>query len=161
VLHQSLPGRNQDHRQRHHSAKRASGRRILRPAKPPLQNVPLTLTTPWDRPSVFVVCLQIRMDPRPYIPADLPHSLPLTEPTDRKSLQAFLQTPPTNFFVLEHNRQILGAGGYTLSNNNTQASLVWGIIRKDLRKQGLGRFLLMYRLREIAKTNTVQTVRVE
>jgi N-acetylglutamate synthase-like GNAT family acetyltransferase len=100
------------------------------------------------------------MDPRPYTQADQPHCLEICDPTERKSFEDFLATNPANYFVLEHNQQILGAGGYVLSGNATQANLVWGMIRKDLRGQGLGRFLLMYRLREIGKTNTVQTVRV-
>ncbi len=104
---------------------------------------------------------EIRMDPRPYIQTDQAHCLELHEPTKRKVFEEFLTTNPTTFYVLEHNQQILGAGGYILSDDRTQANLVWGTIRKDLRGQGLGRFLLMYRLREIGKTNTVQTVRVE
>lgn len=101
------------------------------------------------------------MDPRPYTTADQPRCLEIYETAGRKSFEDYLATNPTTFYVLEHNQQILGAGGYVLSDNATQANLVWGTIRKDLRGQGLGRFLLMYRLREIGKTNTVQTVRVE
>ena len=101
------------------------------------------------------------MDPRPYTQADETACLEIYGPTERKPFEDFLATNPASFFVLEQNQQILGAGGYTLSDNGTQANLVWGTIRKDLRRQGLGRFLLMYRLREIGKTGTVQTVRVE
>jgi N-acetylglutamate synthase-like GNAT family acetyltransferase len=101
------------------------------------------------------------MDPRPYIPADQPHCLEICDPNERKLFEDYLATNPSTFYVLEHNQQILGAGGYVLSDNATQANLIWGTIRKDHRGQGLGRFLLMYRLREIAKANTVQTVRVE
>jgi N-acetylglutamate synthase-like GNAT family acetyltransferase len=39
------------------------------------------------------------------------------------------------------------------------AELRWGMVRKDLRGNGLGRFLLMYRLREIGKAG-VNMVRV-
>src|SRR5579862_7709471 len=45
MLHQSLPRRNQDHRQRHHPSKRARRRRILRPPPPPLQTKKRRLTT--------------------------------------------------------------------------------------------------------------------
>lgn len=101
------------------------------------------------------------MDPRPYSQADQAACLEIYDPTDRKLFEDYLATNPITFYLLEHNQQILGAGGYILSDNGTQANLVWGTIRKDFRGQGLGRFLLMYRLREIGKTNTVQTVRVE
>jgi N-acetylglutamate synthase-like GNAT family acetyltransferase len=100
------------------------------------------------------------MDPRPYTQADHPHCLEICDPTERKSFEEYLATNPPTFYVLEHNQQILGCGGYSLSDRGTQANLAWGMIRRDLRGQGLGRFLLMYRLREIAKANTVQTVRV-
>ena len=108
------------------------------------------------------------MDPRPYTKADEAECLEIFDtntptyfaPTERKSFEDFLATQPPTYFVLQHDRQILGAGGYCLSDNGAQANLTWGMIRQDLHKQGLGRFLLMYRLREIAKANTVQTVRV-
>jgi N-acetylglutamate synthase-like GNAT family acetyltransferase len=76
------------------------------------------------------------MDLRPYTPADHPACVALCGPF----------TPPAHFYVLEHEGQILGCGGFT-----PDGELVLGTIHPDFRRQGLGRFLLLARLRELAK----------
>ena len=41
------------------------------------------------------------------------------------------------------------------------AHLVWGMVRSDSHKLGLGRYLLLFRLREITKAGGVQTVHLD
>ena len=84
------------------------------------------------------------------------------EPTHpRQSFATFLDNPPSTFFVLEHEARLLGCGGYQHSDGSLQARLLWGMIHAEWRGQGLGRFLLMFRLREITKHNTIQLVQLE
>lgn len=79
----------------------------------------------------------------------------------RKSFEAFLLNPPSSFFVLEHETKLLGCGGFEHAEGSAQAQLIWGLIHADWRRQGLGRYLLMFRLREITRRNAVQLVRLE
>jgi N-acetylglutamate synthase-like GNAT family acetyltransferase len=104
------------------------------------------------------------MDIRPYRPADLPACLAvldshLPEAGLRAEFEAFLTAPEGPYFVLEHDGALIGCGGYVVQAS--AARLVWGVIRRDAQHQGLGRFLLMYRLREIGKETGIETVSVE
>lgn len=109
------------------------------------------------------------MDLRPYLASDLQACLDIYDasavtlaPTHpRQSFQTFLQNSPLTFFVLEHDANILGCGGYHHVEGSQQAELVWGMIHSKWHRQGLGRFLLMFRLREITKRNKVQLVHLE
>ncbi len=62
---------------------------------------------------------------------------------------------PAHFVVMEHEGTVIGCGGYT-----SDGELVLGTIRLDLRRQGLGRFLLLARLREVAKLPGVSYARL-
>jgi len=62
---------------------------------------------------------------------------------------------PDHFVVMEHDGAVIGCGGYT-----SDGELVLGTIRPDLRRQGLGRFLLLARLRELAKLPGVSHARL-
>lgn len=53
------------------------------------------------------------------------------------------------YFVMEHAGEIIGCGGFTVRGEVAQ--LERGMIRKDLQRQGLGRFLLLFRLKEIGR----------
>ena len=63
---------------------------------------------------------------------------------------------PGSFFVAEHNEQIVGCGGYAIEGET--ARLHWGLVHRAFQRQGLGRFLLFYRLREITRNSAVQMV---
>ncbi|WP_293680304.1 GNAT family N-acetyltransferase [uncultured Phenylobacterium sp.] len=108
------------------------------------------------------------MEIRPYEPADRAACLAVFDsntpryfdPAGREAFESFLANaarPP--YFVMDHDGAIVGCGGYAIGPES--ATLGWGMVRADLHGQGLGRFLLMYRLREIGKVSTVALVRVE
>ncbi len=109
------------------------------------------------------------MDLRPYLPTDRAACLGLFEsnvpeyfdPAERTGFEAFLDDPDCPYFVMEHNEAIVGCGGYALAQQDSLASLVWGMVRRDSHKLGLGRFLLLYRLREIGKADGIQIVRLD
>jgi ribosomal protein S18 acetylase RimI-like enzyme len=82
-------------------------------------------------------------------------------PAERDSFQAFLQQPNCSYLVMEHEGAIVGCGGYSVDAEHGSAKLVWGMVRADFHGLGLGRFLLMARLREIGKTGDVSMVSVE
>ncbi len=62
---------------------------------------------------------------------------------------------------MEHEGAIVGCGGYLVRAEHHLARLVWGMIRADLHGHGLGRFLLLFRLREIGKLEHIQLVGLE
>lgn len=97
------------------------------------------------------------MDLRPYRPDDLQPCLAVLGPS--AEFEAFLTAPTGPYFVMEHDGALIGCGGYVIEART--ARLVWGAIRQDMRHQGLGRLLLMYRLREIGKLGKIETVSVE
>lgn len=61
--------------------------------------------------------------------------------------EQFLTELPDPFFVIENSdHEIIGCGGVTFSQDKSSSGLCWGMIRNDMHKQGLGRFLLLVRL---------------
>jgi N-acetylglutamate synthase-like GNAT family acetyltransferase len=63
--------------------------------------------------------------------------------------------------VMEHEGAIVGCGGFATERENSLARLVWGMVRSDSHKLGLGRYLLLFRLREITKAGGIQTVHLD
>jgi N-acetylglutamate synthase-like GNAT family acetyltransferase len=111
------------------------------------------------------------MEVRKYAPTDRDACLVLFDsntpdfflPHERADFEAWLDGNPENYVVLEHEGAVVACGGYALpSAGSTDARLTWGIVGRTWQRQGLGRFLLMYRMREIGKTaGTIQTVSLE
>ena len=93
------------------------------------------------------------MEPRPYQPSDRAACLAVFDSNGlsaREPFERFLDDP-ANFTVLEHDGSIAGCGGYSIALGGA-AVLVHGMIRRDLQGIGLGRFLLLFRLRQISKS---------
>ncbi len=83
------------------------------------------------------------------------------QPAERESFAQFLQNPNCTYLVMEHDDAIVGCGGFYLDNSKTQAHLRWGMIHYNAQRQGLGRFLLLYRIREIGKAGDVESVSLQ
>lgn len=83
------------------------------------------------------------------------------QPAERKFFAQFLQELNSNYIVLKHDEAIVGCGGFYLDDSKTQARLCWGMIHQSAQRQGLGRFLLLYRIREISKAGAVQMVSLQ
>jgi ribosomal protein S18 acetylase RimI-like enzyme len=100
------------------------------------------------------------MDIRPFQESDAEGCLAVFDsnfdPSRRADFEAFLQDPTRAFVVAEHDGQIVACGGYTF--HRTEARLQWGMVRRDLQKQGLGRYLLLYRLKKIGNLPGIQFV---
>lgn len=108
------------------------------------------------------------MELRPFTPADRAACLAVFDSNlpayfdaaERPPFEAFLDAAKRPYFVMEHDGAIVGCGGYAIEAEAGLASLTWGMIRADLHRNGLGRFLLMYRLREISKAGNIARVRL-
>lgn len=54
----------------------------------------------------------------------------------------------TKYYVVVHNNQIIGCGGFGDKDNKSVLSLTWGLIDKSYHKKGFGALLLKHRLDE-------------
>jgi GNAT superfamily N-acetyltransferase len=82
------------------------------------------------------------------------------DPSERPEFALFLESLKGTYLVLEHAGQIVACGGHYLTADPTRARLAWGMVHREHHRQGLGRFLLLYRLRELGKLPGVQVVLV-
>ncbi|MEO8028211.1 MAG: GNAT family N-acetyltransferase [Bryobacteraceae bacterium] len=106
------------------------------------------------------------MDIRPYVSTDRNACLALFDSnvpdffdaSERKGFADFLDSPNCAYFVMEHDDAVVGCGGYAIDGE--VGSMVWGMVRRDSQKLGLGRFLLLYRVRKISKAGSVGLVRL-
>jgi N-acetylglutamate synthase-like GNAT family acetyltransferase len=106
------------------------------------------------------------MDVRPYETRDRSACLgvfdsltpDLLDPSARPVFESWLDRAACAYFVMEHEESVVGCGGYTLSPVRSSATLCWGMVRRSAQKAGLGRFLLMYRIREIGRQGSVSVV---
>ena len=109
------------------------------------------------------------MDVRPYLSSDRDgciavfdsNSPDFFESEERRAFENFLDRLNGSYFVMEHDGAVAGCGGYLITEERTVARLVWGMVRRELQRQGLGRFLLLFRLREITKAGAVERVRLD
>ena len=63
---------------------------------------------------------------------------------------AYKNTSMETYRVIEHEGgELLGCGGYYLNLDQTEARFAWGMIRRELQHQGIGRYLSMQRIEEI------------
>lgn len=109
------------------------------------------------------------MNLRPYTAADRAVCLDIFDRNcpryfadeERGNFEDYLNDPHGPYFVLENEAgEALGCGGYALEASGA-ASLVWGMIRPEWQRKGLGRYLALYRLREISRHGGVQLVRMD
>lgn len=98
------------------------------------------------------------MDLRLYTPADRDACLAIFDsntpayfaPAERDEYAAFLAAPPGEYYVAEHDGAVIGCGGFAL-NAPAPARLTWGMVHRDWQGKGVGRLLLLYRLRQLSR----------
>ena len=106
------------------------------------------------------------MDIRPYESRDRASCLDvfdsltpaLPDSSLRPLFESWLDHAAGPYFVMEHEESVAGCGGYSISPDGTTATLHWGMVGQSSQRMGLGRFLLMYRIREIGKAGSVGLV---
>ena len=106
------------------------------------------------------------METRPYTAADESACLSVFDSNvpdffaaaERSEFEDCLRDPKCTYVVMEHAGELVGCGGYYVLPDRASARLAWGMVRRAFHKQGLGRFLLMYRMKEVTRLAPVQTV---
>lgn len=71
---------------------------------------------------------------------------------EAQDFEVFLKLEAAHYLVVLDGDDIVGCGGFSLSEDGRQASLCWGMIRRDQHGQRLGERLLQARLEAIATT---------
>jgi len=66
-------------------------------------------------------------------------------PDEEHGLREFLAGTAENYYVLDLDGKVVGAGGIALNDNDT-VSLCWGMVHCDHLGTGLGRLLTEYRI---------------
>ena len=78
----------------------------------------------------------------------------------RAGFEEFLAVNPWPYVVLEHESEIVGCGGWAPEEGGALISMQWGMVRRNLHANRLGRFLLLYRVREAARMPGAELVRL-
>ena len=78
--------------------------------------------------------------------------------SERREFETFLHSLPGPYLVLEADFDIVGCGGHAVRDDGRIADLCWGMIRRDLHGQGLGRHLTLARLEQATRDKRVQSV---
>ena len=76
---------------------------------------------------------------------------------ERTEFEAFLDHLPGPYFVVEEDDEIVACGGFAAHRSEAGvAVLCWGMVTRKRHKSGLGRFLLMERLRRLSNDASVR-----
>jgi len=78
---------------------------------------------------------------------------------DRDDVARFLDNLPGPYFVAEEQGVIVACGGWAMDEEQT-AALTWGMVRRDLHRQGIGSRLLRYRIEAIRQDGRARIVRL-
>ena len=83
-------------------------------------------------------------------------------PEERADFDLFLGelTEGNDYLLLLLGQEVVGCGGLTREAGEDSALLVWGMVRRDLHRRGLGRALLQARLDQARRMSGVRQVRL-
>lgn len=71
---------------------------------------------------------------------------------ERAMFAKFLDELDSPYFVADHDGAVVACGGFA-DVDGTATRLTWGMVRRDLHRNGVGKLLLFYRLRRIGDLN--------
>jgi predicted GNAT family N-acyltransferase len=80
---------------------------------------------------------------------------------EAEDFRKFLDAPVCDFFVVTQNDELVACGGHGYHDKKDAFVLAWGMVRADLHKHGLGKFLLAERLKRIYKDSGESLVKIE
>ncbi|MGG5507406.1 MULTISPECIES: GNAT family N-acetyltransferase [unclassified Myroides] len=105
---------------------------------------------------------------RPYIESDkeallqlIEKNVPLYFATEEiEEYKRYLEEEIDQYFVVEENGQLLGAGGINVLVKEKEGRISWDVIAPASQGKGIGRALLLYRLRILQKIPAIDHIRV-
>jgi ribosomal protein S18 acetylase RimI-like enzyme len=81
-------------------------------------------------------------------------------PEEERDLSHYLENEIEYYFVLELNKQVVGAGGFNFSGDETTGKISWDIIHPDFQGKSLGSTLLKYRIEKLKAFASVEQITV-
>lgn len=83
-------------------------------------------------------------------------------PREQAEFDAFLDKPNCTYFVVEDGLgKIIGCGGYYINMEQRVGALCWGMVANYEHHRGVGRYLLLERLKRICQINTADVVLID
>ena len=103
---------------------------------------------------------------RPYKPADRSSVLALVRlntpeyfhPSEEEDLSIYLENELEDYFVVEENGEVVGAGGINYSPEENSACLSWDAVSPDFHGKGIGARLTKFRVDHAFSKSSVQTL---
>ncbi|CAM2881076.1 GNAT family N-acetyltransferase [Flavobacterium frigoris] len=80
------------------------------------------------------------------------------DPTEEKYLIEYLNKEVEDYFIVEENHEIIGAGGINYFPEEKTARISWDIIKPDSQGKGIGRKLTEYRINHLNKNIEVDII---
>ena len=79
-------------------------------------------------------------------------------PNEYEDFKSYLETSIEDYYILELNQQIIGAGGINYQVQEQTATISWDLLHPDFQRQGFGSHLLQHRLRVIKENDEIKQV---
>ncbi|MBQ4822119.1 GNAT family N-acetyltransferase [Aquimarina sp. MMG016] len=103
---------------------------------------------------------------RPYTPNDKDSVLKLLDlntpkffdKTEKESLKKYLDNEVEDYFVVEENNEIIGAGGINYFPTERIARISWDFIKPNMQGKGIGRKLTEYRINKLNNNNEIDLI---
>lgn len=81
-------------------------------------------------------------------------------PEEEEDLLFYLDNYAQNYFVVEIDNQVVGSGGYNIAEDGITAKISWDIIDSEAQGKGIGRYLTVYRIKDILKNKDIKILSV-
>ncbi len=82
-------------------------------------------------------------------------------PHEQAEFDQFLDEPECTYFVVVDAGQVIGCGGYYIDTIQQISALCWGMVANEQQHRGVGRYLLLQRLKAIAQNEAVEAVLID
>ena len=72
-------------------------------------------------------------------------------PIEHLAFKNYLLKNNKTYFVLFNGSNLVACGGYGINDSQTKAGLSWGLVHRKHHSQGIGSYLLRFRIENIKK----------
>ena len=79
---------------------------------------------------------------------------------EEEDLIYFLENEREQYYVVSINKEIVGCGGYNLSEDKSTGIICWDIVHPNFQGKSIGRNLLNYRITQIKNVKSIRKITV-
>ena len=80
------------------------------------------------------------------------------DPKEEKDLINYLNHEIEDYFIVEQDTKVIGAGGINYFPKENAARISWDIIAPDIHGKGIGTQLVQYRMKHLANNTKVESI---